>query len=86
MPDTEYHIHMDRGFAPLEVIDVPQLVASCEVDWFNQTLTEANDCVVPPGQHGKQKGWGWAHRWGSLASSSALASSASPFRGTWRTG
>ncbi len=46
MPSTEYHIHTDVGFEPLELIDVSKLVADCEVDWFNQTLTRVNDCVV----------------------------------------
>ena len=46
MSNTEYHIHTDVGFEPLELIDVSKLVADCEVDWFNQTLTRVNDCVV----------------------------------------
>ena len=46
MTNTEYHIHTEVGFEPLELIDVQKLVADCEVDWFNQTLTRVNDCVV----------------------------------------
>ncbi|MEN8144106.1 MAG: cupin domain-containing protein [Gemmatimonadota bacterium] len=46
MHDTEYHIHMDEGFEPLQRIDVQELVAACDVDWFNQTLTRVNDCLV----------------------------------------
>jgi len=44
--ETEYNIHLDVKFAPLETIDLPSLVAECSEDWFNQTLTRVNDCVV----------------------------------------
>jgi len=30
----------------LEKIDIPQLVEACKDNWFNQTLTQANDSVV----------------------------------------
>jgi mannose-6-phosphate isomerase-like protein (cupin superfamily) len=41
-----YHIHTDVRFEPLSLIDIPALVESCEHEWFNQTLTAVNDCVV----------------------------------------
>ncbi len=44
--ETEYKIHTDVRFEPLEVIDVPKLVEECQDPWFNQTLTRVNDCVV----------------------------------------
>ena len=31
---------------PLEVVDVPALVAACGHDWYNQTLCRVNDSVV----------------------------------------
>ncbi|MFH2008482.1 MAG: cupin domain-containing protein [bacterium] len=46
MSKERYHIHTDVRFAPLERIDVPALVEACDVDWYNQTLTRVNDCVV----------------------------------------
>ena len=41
-----YHINLDTKYRPLEVIDVPTLVADCTEKWFNQTLTQVNDGVV----------------------------------------
>lgn len=47
MPQSQpYVIHSDVKFAPLELVDVPALVEACQEDWFNQTLTRVNDCVV----------------------------------------
>jgi len=44
--NTEYVITTDVSFEPLTLIDIPELVESCEHPWFNQTLTTVNDCVV----------------------------------------
>ena len=41
-----YDIHLDVKYAPMERIDVPQMVAECTEPWFNQTLTKVNDSVV----------------------------------------
>jgi mannose-6-phosphate isomerase-like protein (cupin superfamily) len=41
-----YSIHTDVRFKPLELIDVPSIVAACREVWFNQTLCRVNDCVV----------------------------------------
>ncbi|MEE9465959.1 MAG: cupin domain-containing protein [Candidatus Neomarinimicrobiota bacterium] len=41
-----YVIQDDVKFAPLELVDVPTLVAACKEQWFNQCLTKVNDCVV----------------------------------------
>jgi mannose-6-phosphate isomerase-like protein (cupin superfamily) len=46
MQETNYSIHLDVRFAPLELIDVQALVDACKEDWYNQTLTQVNDCVV----------------------------------------
>ncbi len=45
-PEQRYVINTDVKFGPLEVIDIPSLVESCEEDWFNQTLCQVNDSVV----------------------------------------
>ncbi len=41
-----YATHLDVYYAPLEVVDVPALVAACTDRWYNQTLTRVNDAVV----------------------------------------
>jgi mannose-6-phosphate isomerase-like protein (cupin superfamily) len=44
--DTRYAINLDARYGPLEVVDVPALVAACTDAWYNQTLCRVNDCVV----------------------------------------
>ena len=46
MPDYPYATHLDVKFGPLELIDVPDLVAACTDQWYNQTLCRVNDAVV----------------------------------------
>ena len=46
MPDYPYATHLDVKFGPLELIDVPDLVAACTDQWYNQTLCRVNDSVV----------------------------------------
>jgi mannose-6-phosphate isomerase-like protein (cupin superfamily) len=41
-----YATHTNVRYAPLEVIDVPALVAACTDQWYNQSLTRVNDSVV----------------------------------------
>ena len=41
-----YATHLDVRFRPLEVVDVPALVAACTDRWYNQTLCQVNDSVV----------------------------------------
>ncbi len=41
-----YATHLDHYFAPLELVDVPALVAACKDRWYNQTLCKVNDSVV----------------------------------------
>jgi hypothetical protein len=41
-----YSINTDVKFAPLELIDVGQLAADCQQQWFNQTLCRVNDAVT----------------------------------------
>lgn len=41
-----YATHLDIKYGPLEVVDLPALVAACTDRWFNQTLARVNDSVV----------------------------------------
>jgi mannose-6-phosphate isomerase-like protein (cupin superfamily) len=41
-----YATHLDVKFAPLSVVDVPGLIATCKDRWYNQTLCEVNDSVI----------------------------------------
>src|SRR5437588_4553734 len=45
-PTYPYAPHLDIKYPPLEVIDVPGLVAACQDRWYNQTLCRVNDSVV----------------------------------------
>lgn len=42
----DYSINLDPKFDFLELIDIPALVETVEDKWFNQTLSQVNDCVV----------------------------------------
>ncbi len=44
--DGKYNINLDVKYQPLEVVDVPDIVANCSEKWFNQTLTQVNDSVA----------------------------------------
>ncbi|MGH9601530.1 MAG: hypothetical protein ACRD24_03985 [Terriglobales bacterium] len=50
MADTQksypYATHLNVYYAPLELVDVPALVAACTDRWYNQTLCRVNDSVV----------------------------------------
>ena len=41
-----YATHLDIKYEPLEVVDVPALVAAVRDTWYNQTLCKVNDSVV----------------------------------------
>ena len=41
-----YATHLNVHYNPLEVVDVPALVAACTDRWYNQTLCQVNDSVV----------------------------------------
>lgn len=43
---TNYNINLDIKYGFLQLIDVPALVAATQVQWYNQTLCQVNDCVV----------------------------------------
>jgi mannose-6-phosphate isomerase-like protein (cupin superfamily) len=46
MSTEKYAIHLDVRYGPLEVVDLPALVAACNDPWYNQSLCRVNDCVV----------------------------------------
>jgi hypothetical protein len=50
MADTQrsypYATHLNVYYAPLELVDVPALVAARTDRWYNQTLCRVNDAVV----------------------------------------
>jgi mannose-6-phosphate isomerase-like protein (cupin superfamily) len=41
-----YATHLNVHYSPLEIVDVPTLVAACTDRWYNQTLCRVNDSVV----------------------------------------
>ncbi len=44
--DYPYATHLDIRYAPLDLVDVPALVAACVDRWYNQTLCKVNDSIV----------------------------------------
>jgi mannose-6-phosphate isomerase-like protein (cupin superfamily) len=49
MPDPSpypYDTRLNVLYPPLEVVDVPALVAAVSHPWYNQTLSRVNDSVV----------------------------------------
>jgi mannose-6-phosphate isomerase-like protein (cupin superfamily) len=43
---TEYAIHTDVKYGPLEVVDARGLAAACAEQWWNQTLCRVGDSVA----------------------------------------
>jgi hypothetical protein len=41
-----YATHLDIRYPPLELVDIPDLIASCTDRWYNQTLCQVNGSVV----------------------------------------
>ncbi len=46
MESYPYATYLNERYAPLELVDVPALVAACTDRWYNQTLCRVNDSVV----------------------------------------
>src|SRR3954471_9782481 len=44
-----YATHLDIKYGPLEVVDIPAVVAAVGDKWYNQTLCKVNDSVVRMG-------------------------------------
>jgi len=44
--DYPYATHLDILYKPLEVVDIPSVIAACTDRWYNQTLCRVNDSVV----------------------------------------
>ena len=42
----KYNTRLDIKFKHLELIDIPQIVDTCQYKWFNQSLTKVNDSVI----------------------------------------
>lgn len=45
----EYKFNMDEKYGFLKLIDLPDIIRSCQERWFNQTLCHVNDCVIRVG-------------------------------------
>src|SRR5919204_2318743 len=45
-PSYPYATHLNVYYGPLQLVDVPALVAACTDRWYNQTLCRVNDSVV----------------------------------------
>jgi mannose-6-phosphate isomerase-like protein (cupin superfamily) len=45
----DYHFNLDIKYPPLEKIDVNDVVAKNQEQWFNQTLSKINDSVLRVG-------------------------------------
>ncbi len=41
-----YDTRLNVQYQPLELVDIPALVAACKHPWYNQTLCRVNDSVV----------------------------------------
>jgi mannose-6-phosphate isomerase-like protein (cupin superfamily) len=44
--DSPYATYLDIRYPPLDLVDVPALVAACTDRWYNQTLCQVNGSVV----------------------------------------
>jgi hypothetical protein len=41
-----YATYLNQRYSPLELVDLPNLVAGCKDRWDNQTLCKVNESVV----------------------------------------
>lgn len=44
--ENNYKIYTDILYGNLTLIDLPSLISEVKDEWFNQSLTVVNDCVV----------------------------------------
>jgi len=44
--DNKYSIDLKIKFKPLEIINIPKLIANCTKKWQNMSLCEVNDSIV----------------------------------------
>jgi hypothetical protein len=44
--DYPYATYLNEYYGPLELVDVPALIAACTDRWYNQTLCRVNDSVI----------------------------------------
>ena len=47
--NAKYSIHLDEKYGSLKLIDIDEIEANVQEEWFNQTLCKVNDCVVRVG-------------------------------------
>ena len=45
-PSYPYVTHLNIHYRPMELVDIPALVAACKDRWYNQTVCKVNDSVV----------------------------------------
>jgi mannose-6-phosphate isomerase-like protein (cupin superfamily) len=45
-PERDYSIDTEIRFSPMKLIDIPKLIAGCQKDWQNMSLSRVNDCVI----------------------------------------
>ena len=43
---SKYSIDKEIKFKPLELLDFPTIVATCQKEWQNIGISEVNDCVI----------------------------------------
>lgn len=43
---TNYDIHMDVKYKPLELVEAAALAKACPSKWWNQTLCKVNDSLI----------------------------------------
>jgi hypothetical protein len=60
-PEYPYVTHLDIHYPPLEIVDVPALLAACRHRWYNQTLCRVNDSVVRLGSMQGEYHWHTHH-------------------------
>ena len=42
----DYNIHTDVKYKPMELVEAGLLADECTERWWNQTLSQVNDCVI----------------------------------------
>lgn len=43
---SKYSISKEIKFEPLELLDFPSIITSCQKEWQNIGISEVNDCVI----------------------------------------
>ena len=56
-PPYPYETRMNIYYQPLEIVEEKKLADSCEFKWYNQTLCQVNESVVPLGVFDGEYHW-----------------------------